>query len=195
MSEAWLLIETSTRGGQVGLAIDDNPLSVVRLDPSRRQNRDLAPTVKQLLSDNRLSVKELTGVMVSQGPGSFTGLRVGIISAKVLAFAAGCALVAVPTFAMLAARIDAVDEVVILGDALRGQLYVQRYVQGVADVAVEVANFRGISAGITRSCDRAGLDDLPGKARRSVHDHRVGVVGAGLASVISSGKAAGSIDS
>ena len=138
MSEAWLLLETSTREGQVGLVIGDNGMSVVRLDPARRQNRDLVPTAQKLLSDNGLSAKELTGVMVSHGPGSFTGLRVGIMSAKVLAYAAGCQLIAVPTFAMLAARIVDSSSVLVVGDALRGHLYVQSFVEGVAQSSMEL---------------------------------------------------------
>jgi len=128
MSERWLLLETSGRGGRVGLAVGETVAHAVSLDPARRHNRDLAPTVAGLLQLQGMIVKDLTGVMVSVGPGSYTGLRVGVMSAKALAYATGCRLVAVPTFDAIAEQTPADAEVVeILADALQGMAYVQRF--------------------------------------------------------------------
>ena len=102
MNEPWLIIETSSRGGQIGLSIDGVIAHSAQLDPTRRNNRDLAPTTGALLQEAGILPKQLTGVMVSQGPGSFTGLRVGVMSAKMLAYATGCKLIAVPTFCAIA---------------------------------------------------------------------------------------------
>jgi len=130
MSERWLLLETSGRAGRIGLAVGDE-VREAALDPTRRHNRDLAPTVQGLLNAEGMTAKELTGVMVSIGPGSYTGLRVGAMSAKALAYATGCRLVPVPTFAIIAAQspIDCVL-VEVIGDALQGQAYVQRFQRG-----------------------------------------------------------------
>ena len=128
MGEAWLLIETSGRGGLVALAVGGTVVSERTLDPARRQNRDLAPFAAELLCAAGLTPKSLRGVMVSVGPGSYTGLRVGLISAKTLAYAVGCELVAVPTFAAIAAlappELASVD---VISDGLQGLLYAQRY--------------------------------------------------------------------
>ena len=127
MGEPWLLLETSGRGGRVGLAVGGT-ISQALLDPARRHNRDLAPAVADLLRAAGLTPKQLRGVMVSIGPGSYTGLRVGIMSAKVLAYATGCRLAAVPTFHAIAEQTPADAQTVdVIADGLQGLVYVQRF--------------------------------------------------------------------
>jgi tRNA threonylcarbamoyladenosine biosynthesis protein TsaB len=74
--------------------------------------------------------------MVSRGPGSFTGLRVGIASAKTFAYAARCSLVAVDTFATVAEQAPPESLVLdVIADALQGHLYVERFTRpGPGDV-------------------------------------------------------------
>ncbi len=129
MSDPWLLLETSGRGGTVGLASGD-ALTTRVLDPGRRHNRDLVPVMLELLGGACLTPRDLQGVMVSMGPGSFTGLRVGVMSAKVLAYATGCRLVPVPTFAILAEQVEpATGTLDVIADGLQGLVYAQRYVE------------------------------------------------------------------
>jgi tRNA threonylcarbamoyladenosine biosynthesis protein TsaB len=125
-----LLLETSGRVGQVALAQGDRLLGERRLDETRRHARDLAPAVAGLLAAQGWRPRELHGVIVSRGPGSYTGLRVGIISAKALAYVTGCGLVAVDTFAVIAAQAPAeVDRLDVLADAQQDKVYVQRFVR------------------------------------------------------------------
>ena len=119
MSETWLLLETSGRGGRIGVAVAGRVVRSANLDAARRHNRDLAPAVAALLPSDGL-----TGVMVSVGPGSYTGLRVGVMSAKALAYATGCRLVAVPTFHTIAEQTPPeATTVEVIADALQGQVY------------------------------------------------------------------------
>ncbi len=128
MSEAWLILETSGRGGRVGLAVGGAVVRTVDLDPARRHNRDLAPALAGMLDAERIAAKSLLGVMVSVGPGSFTGLRVGVMSAKALAYATGCRLVTVPTFAAIAEQSPPhVAEVDVIADGLQGMVFAQRF--------------------------------------------------------------------
>ncbi len=128
MGERWLILETSGRGGRVGVAAGAQVVRSADLDPVRRHNRDLAPTAAALLEAERIKPADLTGVMVSVGPGSFTGLRVGVMSAKALAYATGCRLVAVPTFHTIAEQSPAEASVVeVISDALQGLVYAQRF--------------------------------------------------------------------
>jgi tRNA threonylcarbamoyladenosine biosynthesis protein TsaB len=128
MSEPWLLLETSGRGGRVGLARGERVVRRADLDPARRHNRDLAPTAAALLEAEQLRPSDLAGVMVSVGPGSYTGLRVGVMSAKMLAYATGCRLVAVPTLPVIAEQTPAAAAVVdVIADALQGLVYVRRF--------------------------------------------------------------------
>jgi tRNA threonylcarbamoyladenosine biosynthesis protein TsaB len=123
-----LLIETSGRVGRVGLASAGELHAERSLDETRRHARDLTPTVAALLADRGWRPRDVTAVVVSLGPGSYTGLRVGIVSAKALAYATGCAAVGVPTFHAIARQAD-VDgcEVEVIADAQQQKLYVQRF--------------------------------------------------------------------
>jgi tRNA threonylcarbamoyladenosine biosynthesis protein TsaB len=128
MGERWLILETSGRGGRVGVAVGAQVVRSADLDPVRRHNRDLVPTAAALLEAEGIKPTELTGVMVSIGPGSFTGLRVGVMSAKALAYATGCRLMAVPTFHAIAGQSPAeVSVVEVISDALQGLVYAQRF--------------------------------------------------------------------
>src|SRR5262245_49504674 len=128
MNGDWLILETSGRVGKVGLARGGAVVRSADLDDTRRHARDLVATVDALLKAESLLPTALTGVMVGRGPGSYTGLRVGIISAKALAYATGCRLVAVDTFAAIA--VQAPPEAAhlwVIADALQGQVYAQRF--------------------------------------------------------------------
>ena len=127
MSEPWLILETSGRVAKVGLA-RDGAFGAAELDDTRRHARDLATTVGGMLTAESLEPADLTGVMVTRGPGSYTGLRVGLMSAKALAYATGCKLVAVDTFAAIAHQAPPeATKLWVIADALQDQVYVQRF--------------------------------------------------------------------
>jgi tRNA threonylcarbamoyladenosine biosynthesis protein TsaB len=128
MPDSWLVLETSGRVAKVGLARGGAVVRAAELSDTRRHARDLAPTVKSLLDVESLAPADLTGVVASRGPGSYTGLRVGLMSAKALAYAVGCQLRAVDTFAAVAEQAPAeAERVWVIADALQGQVYVQGY--------------------------------------------------------------------
>jgi tRNA threonylcarbamoyladenosine biosynthesis protein TsaB len=123
-----LVLETSGRVGQVALAEGRQVRAARRLDEARRHARDLVPAVRDLLADLSWQPRDLAGVIVSRGPGSYTGLRVGIMSAKALTYATDCALLAIETFSAIAQQ--AAEEVIrvdVLADAQQDKIYVQRF--------------------------------------------------------------------
>jgi len=128
MADCWLLLETSGRSCQLGLARGDTVVANRRLEEPRRLARDLASAVRSMLDEQKLQPRELAGVMVGIGPGSYTGLRVGIASAKAFAYAAGCPLIAVPTFTAIALRAPVeASELWVIADGLQGMVYWQRF--------------------------------------------------------------------
>jgi tRNA threonylcarbamoyladenosine biosynthesis protein TsaB len=131
MSEATprlVIIETSGRAGQVALAEGDRVLGVRRLDEARRHARDLVPALAELLAEQQWTPREIHGVIVNRGPGSYTGLRVGIISAKAFAYVTGCALLGVESFAALALQVpEPARRIDVIADAQQGKVYVQRF--------------------------------------------------------------------
>jgi tRNA threonylcarbamoyladenosine biosynthesis protein TsaB len=123
-----LILETSGRSGCVAVALGEDVCVVHRLEESRRHARDLAPAVAEVLAGQGWSPRDLQAVLVSRGPGSYTGLRVGVMSAKALAYATGCALVAVDTFAAVALQTaPEATRVEVLADAQQDKVYVQSY--------------------------------------------------------------------
>lgn len=128
MDGNWLVLETSGRAAKLGFGRGGAVVRAVQLDDARRHARDLASTVDGFLKIDGLTPRDLTGVVVSRGPGSYTGLRVGLISAKALAYALGCKLVAVDTFAAIAAQAPPeAENLWVIADALQGQVYAQRF--------------------------------------------------------------------
>jgi tRNA threonylcarbamoyladenosine biosynthesis protein TsaB len=123
-----LIVETSGRIGQVALAEGDFVIAARHLDESRRHGRDLVPQVAGLLAGQNWTPKEIDVVLVDVGPGSYTGLRVGIMSAKTFAYATRCALIGIPAFAAIAAQtprhVTAVD---VICDAQQDKIYMQSF--------------------------------------------------------------------
>lgn len=92
-----LLIETSTAKTSVALSLGGSVVFYVDDDSTRNQSSLTAPFIKQALDSQGLKAKDLDAVCVSMGPGSYTGLRVGVSSAKGLCFGAGIPLIGVGT--------------------------------------------------------------------------------------------------
>lgn len=94
----------------------------------RRHAQTLISEVDALLRRAGHTAQQLDAIAVSIGPGSFTGLRVGVVFAKTLAYTTGCRLTAVDTFRAIAAASPAdVSEVFVVSDAQRGDLFAGRY--------------------------------------------------------------------
>jgi tRNA threonylcarbamoyladenosine biosynthesis protein TsaB len=126
-----LILETSSAIAQVAVAEGPRLLGIRSLEESRRHARDLTPAVAEVLTGLGWKPRDLDGILVNRGPGSYTGLRVGIMSAKTLAYATGSALLAIDAFAAIA--FQAPEEalaVQVIGDAQQDKLYVQRFARG-----------------------------------------------------------------
>ena len=96
-----LLIETSTALCSVALAVDGKVAATRESDQPRAHAAMTAPFIKGLLDDAGMLASDLDAVCVSAGPGSYTGLRVGVSTAKGICFAAGVPLLAVGTLDVL----------------------------------------------------------------------------------------------
>src|SRR5260370_11931648 len=86
MPRKLLILETSGRVGQVAVAQGSELRGVRRLDEARRHARDLAPAVAALLAEQGWTPRDVQAVIVSRGPGSYTGRRFAIMSAKTFAY-------------------------------------------------------------------------------------------------------------
>jgi tRNA threonylcarbamoyladenosine biosynthesis protein TsaB len=119
-----LALETSTRAGGVALLDGDHLIAEYTLSAPTTHSERLMGTVDRLLGDAGWTIGQIEGLAVSIGPGSFTGLRIGVSTAKGLALALGIPLVGVPTLDALAAALPhAVDPVCPILDAKKGEVY------------------------------------------------------------------------
>lgn len=128
-----ILIETSTALCSVALSIDGKTVSY-REDSSRRHASLTAPFVKEVMDENGLSVKDCDAVCVGMGPGSYTGLRVGVSTAKGLCFGAGIPLIAVSSLETLvwqAADRNSYRYIIPMIDARRMEVYTAVYTPDV----------------------------------------------------------------
>jgi tRNA threonylcarbamoyladenosine biosynthesis protein TsaB len=98
-----LALDTSTR--TVGLALYDGAevLSEATWTSREHHTVELAPAIAEALEKTSLAASDLAAIAVARGPGSFTGLRIGLALAKGLALARGIPLIAIPTLDYLAA--------------------------------------------------------------------------------------------
>lgn len=122
-------IETSGMAGSVALIRDGQTIEMRSLEQAgRRHAQGLALELRDLLQRHSVTPKAVDAVAVSRGPGSFTGLRVGMVCAKTFAYATRCQFVAVDTFIVVAMNCSAeVAELWVVEDAQRGELFAGRY--------------------------------------------------------------------
>jgi len=119
-----LAVETSGAGPSVALFRGAELVAERRARAGRPGSEMLLPAIDSLLSAAGLRVADLEAFAVGAGPGSFTGLRVGIATVKGLAFGSGTPVAGVGTLAALALRAPRTrDPVVAVLDARRGEVY------------------------------------------------------------------------
>jgi tRNA threonylcarbamoyladenosine biosynthesis protein TsaB len=103
-------------------------LARVDLDPTQRLARSLAPGIRDLLADIGWRPADVGLVAVAIGPGSFTGLRLGVMTAKAFAYGAVTAISGVDTLTTIAAQAPAEAlRVAVAIDAQRGDLYCAKF--------------------------------------------------------------------
>lgn len=124
MNEKILMIETSTECCSVALS-EGAQIVAARVNETPRQHASqLAPYIQEVLQEGGMSAADLDAVAVSEGPGSYTGLRVGVSTAKGLCFGAGKPLLGIDTLRILAAQAEGdFDQVVAMIDARRMEVY------------------------------------------------------------------------
>ncbi len=124
MNACVLAIETSTTTGSIALVTPARLLAEITLESPVSHGERILGAIARVLEGAELRVRDLAGVAVSAGPGSFTGLRVGMATAKGLVEGHRLPLAAVPTLEALAWNLPlAADPVCAILDAKKGEVY------------------------------------------------------------------------
>jgi tRNA threonylcarbamoyladenosine biosynthesis protein TsaB len=127
-----LAFDTATPHVTVALHDGASVVATYESTESMRHGEMLAPGIEHVLAAAGATVKDLTAIAVGVGPGPFTGLRVGLVTARTLAYTRGIPVHGVCTLDILAAAgIDAgLDEFVVATDARRKEVYLASYAGG-----------------------------------------------------------------
>ena len=120
-----LNIETATKNCSVTLAKDGKTVLCKEIAEEGYSHAErLHVFIEEIIKETGITFKDLSAIAVSQGPGSYTGLRIGVSAAKGLCFALGIPLIAVDTLQVLASQVKVSSGLIVpMLDARRMEVY------------------------------------------------------------------------
>ena len=125
----WLALETSSERASAAVGQPGRIVAEEGLDGARRHAGALPELIERVLADAGIPLADIEAVVLGNGPGSFTGLRVGASVAKALVRTRGASLHVRPALAAVAwaARPSPAERVLAVANALRGEVYAAEY--------------------------------------------------------------------
>ncbi|GFH42005.1 tRNA (adenosine(37)-N6)-threonylcarbamoyltransferase complex dimerization subunit type 1 TsaB [Lactococcus hodotermopsidis] len=127
-----LAFDTSSQALSVALTENGNLLGKIDVTIKKNHSITLMPAIDFLMANIGLTPQELDRIAVAKGPGSYTGLRIAVTTAKTLASTLGIDLVGVSSLAAIARNADVSGKIVPLMDARRQNVYAGVYEHGMA---------------------------------------------------------------
>ena len=138
-----LCIETATTNCSVTLSVNGS-VTAFREDPDKNYSHaeQLHVFIEEILAEANLEKASLDAIAVSKGPGSYTGLRIGVSTAKGLCYALDIPLIAIPTLQVLASKVETTKADVPMLDARRMEVYAAVYAEGneIRETRAEILN-------------------------------------------------------
>jgi len=119
-----LCIETASTNCSVAIGVNGKLLALKEdYDSSYSHAERLHNFIKDILAENKLELSDLDAIAVSKGPGSYTGLRIGVSAAKGLCFSLDLPLISVATLTSLANQVENEGTIIPMMDARRMEVY------------------------------------------------------------------------
>ena len=119
-----LHLETSTKVCSVALSKDGELCAIEELEEEGYSHGEkLTLFIERVLEKGGISIKDLSGISVASGPGSYTGLRIGVATAKGLCYSLKIPLIAIDSLTALAAQVDSEGAKCGMIDARRMEVY------------------------------------------------------------------------
>lgn len=126
-----LALDSTAKTSTVAVLEDDSLLGLFSANIKNTHSETLLPMIKSLLESLRLTNEDIDAYAVSEGPGSFTGVRIGVSTIKGLAFARNKACVGVSTIEALAQNLEGFSGIICpIMNARRGQVYTGAFLDG-----------------------------------------------------------------
>lgn len=147
-----LQIETSSTNTSVALTKDGKVIGSKEQDSSGYSHEKLLhPFIEEVLQQAKLNMSAIDAVAVGSGPGSFTGLRIGVATAKGLCFSLDVPLIATPTMELLARQVnEPADRIISIVDARRMEVYTATY----------SADYKELTPTYAKILDEEAYDDM-----------------------------------
>lgn len=121
-----LAVDTSSKICAVAILEDNKVIDEIKLDNGKTHSENLMPIIKEILDKNNLTLKDMNLIAVSVGPGSFTGIRIGIATIKPMAEVYNLPVASVTSLETLARNIENKEKdftIISLIDAKNNQVY------------------------------------------------------------------------
>lgn len=121
-----LAVDTSSKICAVAILEDNKVIDEIKLDNGKTHSENLMPIIKEILDKNNLTLKDMNLIAVSVGPGSFTGIRIGIATIKPMAEVYNLPVASVTSLETLARNIENKEKdftIISVIDARNNQVY------------------------------------------------------------------------
>lgn len=139
-----LAVDTSAGVAAVAIMENDRLLGEFILNHKKTHSQKLMPLMKELMDSLELRPEDIDIYAASSGPGSFTGLRIGITTIKAIAYAANKPVIGIPTLDALAFNISPTDSLICpIMDARNNQVYTAVY-KWEKNLQVSITEYMGI---------------------------------------------------
>lgn len=147
---AILCIETATTNCSIALSVDGKTVAFREENNQKYSHSEkLHVFIEEVLSEVQFDKSQLNAIAVSKGPGSYTGLRIGVSAAKGLCFALDIPLISIPTLQILAQQVTTRDCYIIpMIDARRMEVYAQVFdiaKKSISETSAEILNENSFS--------------------------------------------------
>lgn len=121
-------LDSATNVASVAVVEDEKLLAEMTFNTQKTHSQRLMPMLAWMLKETQLELEDLDGLAVAVGPGSFTGLRIGLATIKALAYVHDLPILAVPTLDGLAANLEGTQGLVCpILNARKGEVYAALY--------------------------------------------------------------------
>ena len=122
-------IDTATMAANVAVLEDDKLICEYTINTKKTHSQKLMPMIENMLKLSDLDIKEIDAIAICVGPGSFTGLRIGMATAKAMAHVNNIPLIGVNSLEILGANMDLCNRnICSILDAQRNQVYMNKYI-------------------------------------------------------------------
>ena len=166
-----LAIESASTVCGTALFLNSKLVEIDEITQPRIHGERLPVIVNRILSNHSMEVSELNAIAVSEGPGSYTGLRIGMSLAKGLAAAVNIPIISVPTLEVMNAGISREGVYWILLHSHKNVVFAQRYCSGKPDSEIECELFSAekylqrFGFNLDTVCDSSKYESTPPSAK------------------------------